>query len=1033
MALRLHLLGAPYVEKDDARIELTSSKAVALLAYLSVAGHPIHRERILMLLWPESTDESGRKNLRNTLWSIRRALEEDAIVGDGDQLRANESIWSDVQVLQRLDEATSETSDKLLDTLISGVLLEGFNLNDAPDFELWLTGERERIGQMYLRAIARQLERHRGNATWEEGIATAHKALTYDYLQEPVHRYLMETYARIGKRTDALRQYELLSKALLDELGVEPLPDTEALKEAILAGVVKQSTESLRGVVEASPRPASRRQPTPGGAPLVPYVGRVEERKELDRAYQRARAGRGEARIVLITGEMGIGKSRLWAEWSATLPPELAILEARGLESTQTLPFAPLIELLGSNACLRRIATTSSAAPSIWLAEVARVIPALRTSMPSLPPPATLPFDEERRRLFEAFAYATRLTAIDGQPVLLFVDDLHWVDQAFLDWLDFFVHRMTNQGLLLVLAYRPEDATTAVARLIAGWNRAEVLHRIALQRLTAPEAKSLVQSLGGDPDLAQKARAQSAGNPYFLIELCRAGYSDPQALPRSSSVPPVLSEIIRSRLNRLPHTAHQVLQAASVLEPNFDFATLRRVSGRGEEETLDALDAILEMSVVVEKSGLYSFAQPLVAAVVRDGLGAARKSFLHRRAAEAIESTHIASKDAATVAAQLMTHFAAGGDTVRAAYYADIAAARALELAAPAEAIELCKQAFALAPTPQRQINLGRALQRSNELAASRAAFELAYQDFVKQGDLQGAGRACLELAELSLAIGRVDQVLLWVEKGLSYLNLETDPVSHSLAHFLLAAGRSQGGEGFAEAEMHLTQSVDIARENNLPSMAARSRFEMGNLLAQRGDLPAALAAYRDAMSYAEQASDTMQVILAHNNFSYHALLSGRLNDAREHINQAIGIADAAAIQMPLQYLYSTRGEVALAEKQWDEAEQWFKRGIVEAEKAGNTVQAANYTANLGLTAQGRGDYDSALILFEAARASAQQLIALYLLTQIDLWLADLHLLRGEPTAAEQTIRRIDGRVAARDYQRLLSQADRIRALLTSK
>jgi tetratricopeptide (TPR) repeat protein len=324
-------------------------------------------------------------------------------------------------------------------------------------------------------------------------------------------------------------------------------------------------------------------------------------------------------------------------------------------------------------------------------------------------------------------------------------------------------------------------------------------------------------------------------------------------------------------------------------------------------------------------------------------------------------------------------------------------------------------------------------LQQSNELAASRAAFESAYQDFIKQGDLQAAGRVCLELAELSLVTGRVDQVLQWVEKGLNYLNMEMDPVSHSLAHFLLAAGRSQGGGGFAEAELHLKEAVEIARENNLPGRAARSRFEMGNLLAQRGDLPSALEAYRDAVTYAEQAGDTTQVILAHNNFAYHALLAGRLDAAHEHIDQAIGMADTASIQMPRQYLYSTRGEIALADKDWDEAERWFKRGAIEAERAGNTGQMANYTANLGLTAQGRGEYDSALILFESARASVQQLIAPYLLTQIDLWLAELHFLRGERIAAEQMIQRIDERSAAREYHRLRLEVERIRARFKSK
>jgi ATP/maltotriose-dependent transcriptional regulator MalT len=126
--------------------------------------------------------------------------------------------------------------------------------------------------------------------------------------------------------------------------------------------------------------------------------------------------------------------------------------------------------------------------------------------------------------------------------------------------------------------------------------------------------------------------------------------------------------------------------------------------------------------------------------------------------------------------------------------------------------------------------------------------------------------------------------------------------------------------------------------------------------------------------------------------------------------------------------LYSTRGEIALAEHQWDEAESWFKRGLAETEHYGNLEQAANYRANLGLAARGRGDLDSALTLLETARTSAAGLTAPHLQTQIDLWLAELYLERGERAAAGEALARAEARLAGGERKRLTSQMSNLKS-----
>lgn len=1008
--LQLYFLGTPRITRDEQPIVLPAAKAIALLAYLAVAPTPQTRDRLMDLLWPDSPAEAGRKNLRNTLWAIRRALGDDVVHAAADRLALSETVWVDVRKFERIAESPKPSAISHLQSAISlyrGLFLDGLTLDNVPDFEIWLMAERERLGQLYLRTLATLTHMYQTEGRWREVIDVATRALAYDNLQESMYRALMEAHARLGERPMALRHYDTLRATLERELGVEPLPETQALRAAIVSGEL----QPIPVPVYSTPR-APGRQPGSPETARVPFVGRHAERAVLDTELQMA-AG-GHARVVLLTGEVGIGKSRLWQEWSAGLRPGLAVLESRCLEATQTLPFMPLIELFSSQACIRLLASPASTVSPIWLAEVARLVPEIRMAVPDLPVLAVLPPEEERRRLFEAFTQF--LLSIGARPLILFIDDLHWADRATLDWLGYLVRRLRDAPLLLVAAYRPEDAPIPLVHLTAGWAREGIARRLELPRLTNEESATLIASLGIAPLLVHRIQAQSAGNPYFLLELSRAVPGD---------VPPVLSELIRARLKRLPDTAQQVLQAAAILEPDFDFTTLRRTSGRGEEETLDALDALLNAAVLAERNGDYTFTHPLVAAVVREGLSGARRAFLHRRAAEALEATYAGRLT--HIAGQLARHYAQAGNPVRAAHYAEVAAERALAVAAPDEAIAFYRQALALEPTPARHMGLGRAMVRQGDLIGAQAAFRLALNGADAQGDRPGAVRACLNLAESYILAGRPDETMRWVEKSLTYLNAEEDPAAHAWAYFLLGTSLLQAQGSMGEAEMHLVEAARLATKHHLPEIAARSRFELGNLLAERGDLPRALQSYRDSIALAQEAGEHFQEVLGHNNVAYHAFLLGDLAAAREHVETGLALAERRALRMPLQYLYSTRGEIALAEQQWAEAEEWFTRGLAEAEWTGNLKQTANYRANLGLAARGRGDLDSALVLLEEARVAAATLVAPHLQTQIDLWLAELYLERGERTAADEALTRAEARLAGGERGRLQAWAERLR------
>ncbi|MBI5035356.1 MAG: AAA family ATPase [Chloroflexi bacterium] len=996
---RIYFLGTAKFEIDGKPVELPAAKSIALLAFLAVNHEPQSRDRLLGLLWAESSDEAARKNLRNALWSIRKTLGEDVLQTESDKLMLDDSVWVDVREFEK-------TSKPSALSLYRGPLLDGFSLDNASDYEIWLTGERERLAQLLARALDSLVKAQRAKNDWRVVIETAQRALAFDNLQEPMYRALMEAHARLGERADALRQYDSLVVALERELGVEPLSETKELRAAIVTGSVGANRPST--LLRASQDDSLRKKPSP-----IRFVGREKECAALDEELATVR--QGNARIALLVGELGIGKSRLWKEWSSGISGA-TILQARCLQSTQALPFTPVVELFNNRTVMQKFNGPSSPIAPVWLAQVARLIPGFASTIPNLPKLSALPAEEERQRLFEALAQC--VIALGASPLVVFIDDVHWADRATLDWLDYLVHRLEHHPVLLIVAYRNEDATSTLVRFVAGWGREGLTRRISLERLTPEQSAMLVASLGGDPLLAARAQSQSAGNPYFLIELYRAP---------SGSIPSALNDLVRARVDTLPETARQVVQAAAILQSDFDFALLRRTSGRGEEETVQALDTLIGANILAEREAEYEFAHPLVAAIVRDGLSGTRRAFLHRRAADALESTFAGRL--ASIAARLAEHYAHANDSKNAARFAELAGEHALMLASPHEAADFYRRALELEATPSRQMGLGRALLRAGELDLAQHAFGAALDDFESIGDQKNAARAALSLSETFFPSGRFDEGARWMEKAFSFLGGASDPEGHALAHLSLAS-RTNRGELSEASEQHAQEAIRIADENDLPAIAARAYLVLGNLLAEKGDLSRANQAYRQTIAQAQVVGDDYQQVLGYNNLAYHSLLAGDLETARESVKQGLALSESRGLQLPLQYLYSTSGEIALAEKKWNEAEDWFNRGLVQAQAHHNREQTAGYNANLALVARGRGDLDGALVLLEQAQRQAASLTAPHLQTQIDLWLTELYLERGERAAALEALARAQARLADGTRRKLIEWAQRLQKQL---
>ncbi|MBV8545168.1 MAG: response regulator, partial [Acidobacteria bacterium] len=224
---------------DGSLVTIGSKKSQALLAYLAIKpGQHVSREKLAGLLWSSTGPDQARQSLRQTLSSVRKDLSHIApdhklLVEESDLLSLDRSVSCDVAEMESLIAVGTEEALKNAIDLYRGDFLDGFSINEER-FDQFVTGERDRLHRVALRAHAQLVEIQSKRGALDEAIGTAQASLRLDVLQEPMHRTLMRLYLQSGDVVEALQQYESCAKVLKRELRIEPDAETKALQREIV-------------------------------------------------------------------------------------------------------------------------------------------------------------------------------------------------------------------------------------------------------------------------------------------------------------------------------------------------------------------------------------------------------------------------------------------------------------------------------------------------------------------------------------------------------------------------------------------------------------------------------------------------------------------------------------------------------------------------------------------------------------------------------------------------------------------------------
>jgi class 3 adenylate cyclase/tetratricopeptide (TPR) repeat protein len=431
------------------------------------------------------------------------------------------------------------------------------------------------------------------------------------------------------------------------------------------------------------------------GDVLSPFTGRDRELAELQRALEVAAGGEGQ--VVGLVGDPGLGKSRLALEFCRLAGDDVAVLEGHCLSYGASVAYLPLFELV-RNACgitaddpADRAATkielkVKALELDVSMAHYLRHAFGLPTGDPGL---ASLDPHVLRTRTFDALR---ALLVAEGtrQPLVVLVEDLHWVDQTSEDFLAEFAGELPSVPILLLVTYRPGYSPPWIGRSYAS--------QLALRPLSPAASETIVAHVlaDGNRDTATAIATRGEGNPFFLEELARAS-RDRVAREEGAAVPETVQQVLAARIDRLTADQKAAIQVTAVLGREFPLDLAGEVWD-GDVPLEPRLQELKGLEFLRERQGpgerTFVFKHALTREVAYDSMLQARRRDLHGRAGTALEQSQATQRF--EHCEMLAYHYSRSADPARAIPYLATAGDRASDKYANEEAVALYRRAIGL-------------------------------------------------------------------------------------------------------------------------------------------------------------------------------------------------------------------------------------------------------------------------------------------------------------------------------------------------
>jgi DNA-binding SARP family transcriptional activator/tetratricopeptide (TPR) repeat protein len=816
--MQLRLLGPLQLYDAAGPVHIGGPKERTVLAVLALqAGEVVGEDQLIDSLWPQDPPRTAARTLQSYVSRLRKALaaSDDTLIIDavpgGYRLRAGHGVL-DVHRVEALAAEARDARDQEDHARAAASLAEALSawtgrpLGEFAD-EPWAQPATARLAELRRSMLEERIDadlacgRHHQLAGELEGLCRANP------FRERLWGLRMVALYRCGRQADALAVGRELRSRLVDELGVDPGPELQALERSILT-----QDASLEAPATRSPATESGTVPFPNAltiAGLDDFVGRADELDSLNECWKHA--ADGTCRAVFIGGEPGVGKSRLVAEFARGVHEAGGIVLFGTCEEDLDVPYQPFAEALRPYVARCSLDILRMHVRR-YGGDLARVVPELALRLSDVPPPMHAEPEAERFRLLEATA-AIIETAAAKAPVLIVLDDLQWANKPTMLMLRHVLRQSGLANTMIAGLYRDTETSDVLTDTLADLRRSPLVQRIALGGFDTDGVISYLEALGSEElseegrEFAKRLVDETGGSPFFVREvvfhlvdigvIARVGENWTATVSLDHfELPASVREVIGRRHGRLSEGARNALSLASVIGQTFTLSLLERANGLRGEELLNALEEAVDNGMIRDvpgAPGAYTFTHGLIRRTLYDALSVLRRARIHRRVAEAMEAT---ATDSSDHVAEIAMHYLAGaadGVAEKAIEYATRAAAEAIARATYEEAVRFYEQALDVAEWASLTettlvcdltIGLASALWKTGAVIPSREAYNRAAELARTLGDAPRFGVAALrtiqDLGGFAHAMSSDQTYISLLEEALTQLG-DQDTALHAL------------------------------------------------------------------------------------------------------------------------------------------------------------------------------------------------------------------------------------------------------------
>jgi DNA-binding SARP family transcriptional activator len=736
MAVKIQILGSYQILNEDRSLAgLNSERMRAFITCLAFdSQHSLTREQIAGRLWPDSSEDQAYTNLRKLIFRFKhtvpggdfllstdhhacRLVDEPALMID---LREFHAALAHARLAREAEGPAAE--ERCLEQAVASY--HGDLLPDCDDE--WIRVERERIRAEYQSAVERWIQLLESRGEFASALRLAKKLLIEDPLSENLVGLVMRLQIRLGDRAAALSTWHQCLTHLEKELGVEP---GEPLREIY--------NQIVPHVEYLTPPPTAAL--TSSG-----LIGREQEWQRLLSVWQARQAK--NCQIILLTGEAGIGKTRLAGDFLKLAHRDgAATYSANCYPAAASLAYAPILSWIQSQPL-----------PDLDRHQ--------RENLASLSPEFGRKHQQngsawQRQQLFETIR---QLFHHPGQPCVFFLDNLQWCDHETLEWLEYFIHSIQPpQSVILLFTSRVEelDLQPDLLEFIQLLQAEPDCVQIELPRLDDPQTTLLAGSITVKK-MSREGQAQlfanTEGNPLFILEYLR---TDAAAVSTGSAsairLPVRIQSLLQQRIHNLSIPAREIAEMQAVYGRPVSFQTLAQFGLVDEKVLIQGLDELWKRRIIREDGRNYDFTHDKIREVLYEGLSLVRRKWVHQQIAEALVRGR--GEGPESLDAEIAYHYERSEYPENAVAFYRQAAVYARSIYAGGRALQFLENAIHLSHVPTELADLH---EEQGDILATRQAIPeaiAAYGQTEREFHLNDPVRAARLLRKRASLISRLE------------------------------------------------------------------------------------------------------------------------------------------------------------------------------------------------------------------------------------------------------------------------------------